>query len=482
MQDFSFFWHDYETFGVSPRVDRPAQFAGIRTDADLNEIGQAVMLYCQPAPDYLPQPQACLLTGILPQTCQAKGVPEYRFAERIEQELARPGTVGVGYNTIRFDDEVTRHLFWRSLIDPYAREWQNQCGRWDLLDVVRCTWALRPEGIEWPLHDDGRPSFKLEHLTAANGLTHEAAHDALSDVRATIDMARLIKSRQPRLWDFCLRLRKKEAVLAEIGVGQPFIHISGMYPVTQGCIGLVWPLAPHPSNKNEIIVWDLAHDPAELFTLSAKDIRQRMYTKAEDLPAGVTRLPIKTIHINKSPMVIGQLKTLTPAVVERWHIDVPQALKHAEVAALHGHSMAGIWPEVFEREASANPVDVDQDLYGGFIGNDDRRLLTRLRSLSPTALAEQLADRQPHFADERLSELLFRYRARNHPGTLSEADMQQWRAHCEQVLVEGVAGGLTLESYTRLLDELSEQVSDDDERSQDILGALYDYAAQIAPE
>lgn len=482
MQDFSFFWHDYETFGVSPRVDRPAQFAGIRTDADLNEIGQAVMLYCQPAPDYLPQPQACLLTGILPQTCQAKGVPEYRFADRIEKELAQPGTVGVGYNTIRFDDEVTRHLFWRNLIDPYAREWQNNCGRWDLLDVVRCTWALRPEGIEWPTHEDGRPSFKLEHLTAANGLAHEAAHDALSDVRATIALARLIKTKQPRLWDFCLKLRKKEAVLAEMGVGQPFIHISGMYPVTQGCIGLVWPLAPHPTNKNEIIVWDLSHDPTELFSLGAKEIRQRMFTRAEDLPEGVTRLPIKSIHINKSPIVIGQIKTLTPTVAERWQIDVPTALKHAEVAALQGHTMAGIWAEVFEREAFTQTVDVDQDLYGGFIGNDDRRLLTRLRSLSPAALAEQLADRQPHFADERLAELLLRYRARNHPNTLSEPEQQQWREHCQRVLVEGVPGGLTLESYTRLLDELSEQVSDDDERSQDILGALYDYAAQIAPE
>jgi exodeoxyribonuclease-1 len=173
--------------------------------------------------------------------------------------------VGVGYNSIRFDDEVTRFLFWRNLIDPYAREWQNGCGRWDLLDVVRCTWALRPEGIEWPRHTSGdlagRPSFKLEHLTAANGLAHEAAHDALSDVRATVALARLIKQRQPRLWDFCLKLRQKDAVRAEMGVNRPFMHLSGMYPVERGCMALVWPLAPHPTNKNEVIVWDLSHDP-----------------------------------------------------------------------------------------------------------------------------------------------------------------------------------------------------------------------------
>ncbi len=207
MSDLSFFWHDYETFGAVPRRDRPAQFAGVRTDADLNEIDAPLMLYCQPAPDYLPEPEACLLTGILPQTCLEEGVPEHAFADAIEAQLARPGTIGVGYNSIRFDDEVTRHLFWRSLIDPYAREWQNGCGRWDLLDVVRCMRALRPEGIEWPSHADGKPSFRLGDLTQANQLEHGAAHDALSDVRATLALARLVRQRQPRLWDFCLRLR-----------------------------------------------------------------------------------------------------------------------------------------------------------------------------------------------------------------------------------------------------------------------------------
>ena len=199
MSETSFFWHDYETFGRDPRLDRPAQFAGIRTDLDLNEVGEPVMLYCKPAPDYLPDPEACLLTGILPQECLAKGLPEYRFADAVLAELGASGTIGVGYNSIRFDDEVTRHLLWRTLRPPYDREWRNGCSRWDLLDVVRTTAALRPEGIEWPRHDDGRPSFKLEHLSAANGLAHAQAHDALSDVRATIALAALIHTRRQAL-------------------------------------------------------------------------------------------------------------------------------------------------------------------------------------------------------------------------------------------------------------------------------------------
>ncbi len=481
--DFTFYWHDYETFGKSPRRDRPSQFAGVRTDADLNEIGEPLMQYCQPAPDYLPEPEACLLTGILPQTCLEQGVPEHAFADAIEHELAQPGTVGVGYNTIRFDDEVTRHLFWRNLIDPYAREWQNNCGRWDLLDVVRCTWALRPEGINWPKHEDGRPSFKLEHLTVANGLTHEAAHDALSDVRATIAMARLIKQAQPKLWDFCLKLRKKDAVLAEMGVGRPFLHISGMYGVERGCMALVWPLAPHPSNKNEMIVWDLSADPTELFGLSAQTIRERMFSKTEDLPEGMTRLPIKSIHINKSPIVIGNLKTLTPAVAQKLGIDVAQCLQHAQITAERGASMAGIWAEVFERPSAsaAAAVDVDEDLYGGFLSQNDRRTLERIRAMPLPDRAQKLADRSPAFEDERLEELLFRYRARNFADTLSESEQERWHTHCSERLHEGQGGALSLAQFFERIDTLSEQLSDEDERGQTILGELYDYAEQIAP-
>ncbi len=356
MSELTFFWHDYETFGAVPRRDRPAQFAGLRTDADLNPIDAPVMCHCRPAPDFLPEPEACLLTGILPQECLEKGLPEHAFAEAIERQLAKPGTVGVGYNSIRFDDEVTRFLFWRNLIDPYAREWQNQCGRWDLLDVLRCAYALRPDGIEWPRHEDGRASFKLEHFTRANGLDHDSAHDALSDVRATLALARLLKARQPKLWEFCLRLRKKDAVLDEIASaqsqGRPFLHVSGMYGTERGCLAVVWPLAPHPTNRNEIIVWDLAQDPAELAQLGIDSLRQRMFSRADELPDGVTRLPIKTIHINKSPVVIANLKTLTPAMAQRWGIDLDQALRHADVAARHAGKLAGMWPEVFERAAA----------------------------------------------------------------------------------------------------------------------------------
>jgi exodeoxyribonuclease-1 len=436
------------------------------------------MWYCQPANDFLPDPEACLITGITPQLCLEKGLPEYQFAARIEQLLAAPGTIGVGYNTIRFDDEITRFMFWRNLIDPYGREWQNDCGRWDLLDVVRTAYALRPEGVVWPTKPDGSASFKLTDLTAANGLTHEAAHDALSDVRATIALARLIRKAQPRLFDFCLGLHKKDRVAAELGLpttlgsAKPFLHVSGMFPATRGCLALMWPLAMHPTNKNELIAWDLAHDPRELASMNVDEIRLRLFTKTDALPDGITRLPVKSVHLNKSPMVMGNWKILSPQMAQRWQLDLDAQLRHAEMAR-DLPDMSGIWPEVFKRPKEL-PLDVDEDLYGGFVGNADRRRLNQLRELS----ADKLAASRPSFGDPRLSELLFRYRARNFPHTLSEQEQQTWQQHRAARLLHGEAGTRTLQA---LFDELDQLVESADKQGEALLGALYDYAESIAP-
>jgi exodeoxyribonuclease-1 len=474
----TFLWHDYETFGLNPRRDRPAQFAGIRTDAELNEVGEPVMIYCQPANDYLPDPASCLITGITPQQCLERGLPEHAFAVKIEQLLAQPGTIGVGYNTIRFDDEVTRFMFWRNLIDPYAREWQNDCGRWDLLDVVRMAYALRPEGIQWPVKEDGKPSFKLEDLARANGLLHEAAHDALSDVRATIALARLIRSAQPKLFEFCLGLHKKDRVAAELGLptspqaAQPFLHVSGMFPAERGCLAVMWPLATHPSNKNELLAWDLAYDPSELAMLDADTLRMRLFSKSSDLPEGVQRLPLKSVHLNKSPMVVRKLQTLTAPMAAKWGVDLDAALAHAEKARALP-DMSAIWPEVYKRPEEATP-DVDEDLYGGFIGNADRRRLNQVRALS----AAELAHHRTGFDDDRLNELLFRYRARNFPETLSADEQERWEEHRADWLLEGVGGARNVDTFLAALDELSETA---DPRAQAILDALNDYAQSITP-
>lgn len=481
MAELTFLWHDYETFGANPRYDRPAQFAAIRTDMDLNEVGEPIMRYCQPAPDYLPSPESCLITGITPQQALEQGVPEDVFAREIEAAFSQPGTVGVGYNTIRFDDEVTRFLFWRNLIDPYAREWQNECSRWDLLDVVRMVYALRPDGIEWPVKEDGSPSFKLEDLARANGLGHEQAHDALSDVRATIALARLIKQKHPKLFEFAFALRKKDRVLHEMGLpaqqidARPFLHVSGMIRPERGCIAVMWPLAQHPTNKNEVICWDLNADPSELAAIDADTLRLRMFTRAADLPEGVTRLPIKSIHINKSPMVVRNLKTLSPEMATKWGIDMNLCIEHA-VKARALPDMSQLWKQVYSKLEGHGPNDVDQDLYNGFIGSADRRRLNQLRELSP----QELSVDRTGFDDARLQELVFRWRARNWPDSLTEQEQERWQLHCMAVLLDGAGGARTVEQLFAQIDALSETV--EDERAEEILGALYDYAEAIVPE
>ena len=478
MQSHTFLWHDYETFGANPRRDRPAQFAAIRTDADLNEVGEPLMLYCQPAPDFLPDPQSCLITGITPQICWERGIPEYQFAAQIEAAFAQDNTIGVGYNTIRFDDEITRFMLWRNLMDPYAREWQNGCGRWDLLDVVRTAYALRPEGLEWPIKPEGGVSFKLGDLAAANGLLHESAHDALSDVRATIALAHKLKDAQPRLFEFCLSLHRKERVMDELGLpsslqhARPFWHVSGMFGVERGCLALMWPLAMHPKNKNQLLAWDLAHDPSELSSLNVADLRLRLFTKTADLPEGMTRLPLKSIHLNRSPMVMGNLRVVGEAMAQRWGVDMAVQLENA-ARARDLPDMSGIWPAVFARPQTP-ALDVDEDLYGGFVNDRDRRRLNDFRALTP----EQMGHKRPIFDDGRLGELLFRYRARNFPDTLSTAEAQQWQAQRADRLLRGLDGARTAEQLLEEIDLLSE---DADARGEAILGALVDYTEAIVP-
>jgi hypothetical protein len=258
----SFLFYDLETFGQDPRRTRISQYAAIRTDADLNEIDTPVSFFVRPADDLLPSPMATLVTGITPQQALAEGISEAEAFDRINEQLSRPGTCALGYNTLRFDDEFVRYGLFRNFHDPYEREWRNGNSRWDLLDMLRLMRAMRPDGIQWPLREDGATSFKLEHLAEANNVREGDAHEALSDVRATIGMARLFKQSQPRLWDYALKLRDKRFVggLLDVAAMKPVLHISMRYPASRLCAAPVLPLAVHPTINNRVIVFDLEGD------------------------------------------------------------------------------------------------------------------------------------------------------------------------------------------------------------------------------
>jgi exodeoxyribonuclease-1 len=160
----SFLFYDLETFGSDPRRSRVAQFAAIRTDADLNPIDAPISVFGKPADDLLPSPIASLITGITPQAALRDGVNEARLFGQIFDEMSRPETCTVGYNSLRFDDEFVRHGLFRNFHDAYEREWRGGNSRWDLLDVFRLAHALRPQGIAWPTREDGCGALNGRHV------------------------------------------------------------------------------------------------------------------------------------------------------------------------------------------------------------------------------------------------------------------------------------------------------------------------------
>jgi exodeoxyribonuclease-1 len=474
----TFFWHDYETFGADPKRDRPAQFAGVRTDMDLNIIEEPVMFFCKPADDFLPNPQACLITGITPQQALVEGVCEAEFIARVHAEIARPGTCTVGYNSIRFDDEVTRYTLYRNFYDPYAREWQNGCSRWDIIDMLRLTRALRPEGIEWPSYDDGTPSLRLEDLTRANGIDHGHAHDALSDVYATIGMARLVRERQPRLYDYVLKNRGKRAVQALLDVAshKPVLHVSSRYPAEWGNCAIVAPLAGHPVNRNSVIVWDLRVDPTPLLTLSADEIRRLMYTRAEDLDPGAPRIALKQVHVNKCP-VVAPAGMLTAVEAKRLQIDGDSCRIHLQILRGFGGLQACL-AEVFSESAFDSPCDPDQMLYsGGFFGEADKAAMAQIRN----ADAQTLSELQLAFQDPRLEEMLLRYKARNFPSSLTDDERLRWEEYrSHKLLGENTDGYLGMSAFYQCLNELYQAPDRTDEQRR-ILEELNVYAEAIYP-
>jgi len=445
----SFLFYDLETFGADPRRSRIAQFAAVRTDTDLQVVEEPLSLFVRPADDLLPSPVASLITGIAPQDALRDGLAEAEAAARIVEEMARPGTCTLGYNSLRFDDEFVRHTLFRNFFDPYEREWRGGNSRWDLLDVLRLAHALRPDGIAWPKREDGATSFRLEHLALANGVREGDAHEALSDVFATIGLARLLKQAQPRLWDYALKLRDKRhaAGLLDTFALQPALHVSQRYPASRLCAAVVLPLAVHPTISNRVIVFDLDGDETALLEQDAGEIADRLYTPVADLPPGVARVPLKEVHLNRSPMLVPWAH-LRADDFQRLGLD-PDALQ-AKAARLRPHAaeLAEKARRVFAGSRDRAEEDVDASLYAGFCGDGDRRLCAQVRATAPGELGTRAFD----FRDPRLPELLFRYRARNWPDTLSAAEHERWNAYRRQRLDEG--SGLSEYGFTGYFAEI----------------------------
>ncbi|MBN6362218.1 exodeoxyribonuclease I [Providencia huaxiensis] len=466
----SFFIHDYETFGKRPALDRPAQFAGVRTDLDFNIIEEPEVFYCAPADDYLPQPEAVMITGITPQVALSQGVNEAEFAKRIHAAFSVPNTCIMGYNNIRFDDEVTRNIFYRNFYDPYAYSWQQGNSRWDLLDTLRACFALRPEGMQWPENEDGLPSMRLEHLTKANGVAHENSHDAMSDVLATINMAKLLKAAQPRMFDYFYQLRNKNKISQLIDIVEitPLVHVSGMFGALRSYVSLVAPLAWHPDNKNAVIMCDLSADISPLIELDVQQLRTRLYTPKAEL-AGESPVPVKLVHINKCPILAPE-KTLRPEDAQRTGVDRDLCMRNLETLRKAPDIRNKLIELFSEPQVFAESDDVDTQIYNGFFSPSDRSTMDIIRETSP----QNLPALELSFEDKRMKELFFRYKARNYPATLSYDEQQRWLQHRRDYFNEE-----RLTDYMQQIQQLLVEHQHDEKRCQQ-LKALINYARDLA--
>ena len=475
MSHDTFLWHDYETFGANPRSDRPCQFAALRTNDKLEPIESPTIIYCQPTIDTLPHPGACLVTGITPQVAQAKGETEPRFAQQIFDMMSRPGTCVVGYNNFRFDDEVTRHLFWRNFLDPYAREYANGNSRFDLINVLRLTRALRPEGILWADYDDGQPSFRLEDLAKANGLDIDCAHDALVDVENTLALAQMVVKQQPKLWAWALKLRNKAHVDALLAKGEPVLMASSFFAKRPGSMSAVLPFARHPKINNQWLAWDLAQDPAVALKGSVEDWKAQLAQTQQSGNTTPERLPVIAIKINQCPM-LAPLSVADADTQERLALDLDR-IGHHQKSFEQNPDWARQLSQLFaERPPFAEAeMDPEANLYGGFVPRQDQTLVRQV----PTMEGKALADLDEAFSDARLNTLLFRYRARHHPESLSQEETARWVAERKQRLINGIpGGGLTLDEFYSEVNQLA----NDHPEEQALIDALRAWPDEIGAQ
>lgn len=478
----SFFFYDLETSGIDARKSRIMQFAGQRTDMGLKPIGKPYNILIKLTEDVLPDPDAILITGITPQKTLEDGITEAEFCKLFAQEIVKPDTCFVGYNNVRFDDEFMRFMLYRNFYDPYAWQWKNDCSRWDLLDVVRMTRALRPEGITWPYDEKGVCTNRLELVTSANNLMHDAAHDALSDVKATIAVAVLIKTKQPKLFDYLFTMRQKKEVSKLVLSGQPFVYSSGRYPNEFEKTTVVMNLGMQPASQGAL-VYDLRHDPAPFLKMSVEELVEAWrYTTDKE----AIRLPVKGLQFNRSPAA-APLGVLDEASMERLQINQKSIQKHR--AKLK--SGTGFYDKIVKAVEIMNierdkrlalqfktPAALrspDEQLYDKFIPDSDRALSDSLHKVDPPEITKFAGK----FKDERLKNLVPLYKARNYPRHLTDEERAIWETHREQALVGGGAGS-RLAQFGARLQELAATTTDD--KQEYLLEELRLYAESIMPD
>lgn len=447
------------------------QFAGQRTDANLKPIGKPDNLLIKLGRDILPSPEAVLVTGITPQQTLTDGITEAEFCKYFVDKLATKDTCFVGFNNLRFDNEFIRFILWRNFYDAYEWFWKDGRSTWDLLDVVRMTRALRPDGIIWPFASDGKPANKLELLAAVNKLDHSNAHDALSDVQALIALARLLKSKQPKLYGYLLNIKDKTKVASLVNSGQPIVYTSGRYSAefekTTVAVGVA-----KISDRNSTLMYDLRVDPDQYKDLSPAKLAELWQLRGKE----AEYFPVKVLAYNHCP-AIAPLSVLDKKSESRLmlhkqiienHFNKLQKIQDFGDKLLEAHKLT---QKAYQQEMIVDETNVDGALYNNFLKDDDKTKMRVVRS----ANAEGLAGLDLDFSDDRLRLLLPLYKARNFPNSLNPDVQTIWTSYHDKKILG------TIEEYFSKINELSASV-DSDTKEGYLLEELRLWGESILPE
>ncbi|AYN24539.1 exodeoxyribonuclease I [Buchnera aphidicola] len=421
----NFLFYDYETFGTHTSLDKPAQFSSIKTDENLNIIEKPKSFYCFPSDDYLPDPSSILITGITPEYTEKNGMNEYEFSKKIHTILLKPHTCVIGYNNINFDDEITRNIFYRNFLDPYEWSWKNNNSRWDLLNIVRACYSLRPSGIKWPKNELGLPVFKLSDLTKINNIPHCNVHDATSDVYATIELAKLIKRKQPKLFNFFFKYRKKNELynLIDLKNWAPMIYISSYFGILRNNMSCILPLSWDEDNKNILVAIDLFKDIEKLIffckTVSIDNISIK----------NLFDLGIVLIYFNRCP-ILAPMKSIREEDRTRLNFKTSLYDKKINLVKKNYFIIHFIKNVLLKKKKNNDSLNVDLRIYDSFFSFYDKSLIKMISLTKPNCLKNM----QLNFKDARLKELFFRYKARNFFHILNKSEKKEWLCYCLETL------------------------------------------------
>jgi exodeoxyribonuclease I len=381
----SFVFFDTETTGLKAGFDQILQFAAVRTDANLNEVDRFEMR-CRMLPHVLPHPSALKVNRLPMERLADVNLPtHYAMVSHIQRTLLSwSPAVFVGFNSIRFDEEMLRHALFQCLYPAYLTSNNKNC-RADALSLLMAASTASPTQLSVPLGAEDRPTFRLHAVAEANGIAQVQAHDALSDALITLGLCRLIRDRAPELWQGFVRFSNKATVadfvdseegfvLTEFFGGQAFHK-----PVV--CLGL------DPDQNNGRLCLRLDGDFEALLRMSEMELRAHLSIKPS---------PVRRFRINAAPT----LTALHDAAVHMLGGSLVDEIEDRARRLKSDASLIGRLTSAYVASRQTYPPSphLEERIYNGFPGRADE---ARMEAFHKVPWSERITIAQS-FEDERL--------------------------------------------------------------------------------